>query len=69
MKRRTKYLLAFILSLFVFSIWVTVTSSDILGRKGFKLGLDLEGGTHLVYSVDLTKKDPSQSDADVMDLR
>ncbi|MFH0942435.1 MAG: protein translocase subunit SecD [Chloroflexota bacterium] len=37
-----------------------------MGRKGFRLGLDLEGGTHLLYSVDLTRKDPSQSDADVM---
>jgi preprotein translocase subunit SecD len=60
-------LLTFILLLFIFSIWVTVTNSDILGRKGFRLGLDLEGGTHLVYSVDLTKKDPSQSDANVME--
>ena len=67
MKRRTKYLLTFILLLFVFSIWVAVPNSDILGRKGFKLGLDLEGGTHLIYSVDLTKKDPSQSDANVME--
>jgi preprotein translocase subunit SecD len=31
------------------------------------LGLDLKGGSHLVYSIDLTKKDPAQKDADVID--
>jgi len=31
------------------------------------LGLDLKGGSHLVYSIDLTKKDPAQTDADVIE--
>jgi len=42
-----------------------VSPGSVLGRKGFRLGLDLQGGTQLLYSVDLSKKDPSQSDADV----
>lgn len=30
------------------------------------MGLDLKGGSHLVYSIDLSKKDPAQSDAEVI---
>ena len=41
--------------------------NGIFGRDEFKLGLDLRGGSHLVYSIDLSKKDPAQSDADVID--
>ena len=41
--------------------------NGIFGRDEFKLGLDLKGGSHLVYSIDLTKKDPAQKDADVID--
>jgi preprotein translocase subunit SecD len=36
-----------------------------IGRDEFTLGLDLKGGSHLVYSIDLSKKDPAQTDADV----
>ena len=41
--------------------------NGIFGRDEFKLGLDLRGGSHLVYSIDLTKKDPAQTDADVIE--
>ena len=41
--------------------------TEIFGRDEFKLGLDLKGGSHLVYSIDLSKKDPAQSDADVIE--
>jgi len=41
--------------------------NGIFGRDEFKLGLDLKGGSHLVYSIDLTKKDPAQTDADVIE--
>lgn len=41
--------------------------TKILGREEFKLGLDLRGGSHLVYAIDLTKKDPAQTDADVIE--
>jgi len=60
-------LLIFILILFAFCVWVILPGSDILGRDEFKLGLDLKGGSHLVYSIDLTKKDPAQTDADVIE--
>ncbi len=39
----------------------------MFGRKDFRLGLDLRGGSHLVYRIDLTKKDPAQKDADVIE--
>ncbi|MBL7208726.1 MAG: protein translocase subunit SecD [Dehalococcoidia bacterium] len=40
--------------------------SERLGRQGLTLGLDLEGGSHLVYEADLSQKDPAQSDNDAM---
>lgn len=40
--------------------------SERLGRQGLTLGLDLKGGSHLVYEADLSEKDPSQSDDDAM---
>jgi preprotein translocase subunit SecD len=41
--------------------------NGIFGRNEFTLGLDLKGGSHLVYSIDLSKKDPAQTDADVIE--
>jgi len=41
--------------------------NGIFGRNEFTLGLDLKGGSHLVYQIDLSKKDPAQSDADVIE--
>jgi len=46
---------------------VIFPGNGIFGRDEFKLGLDLRGGSHLVYSIDLTKKDPAQTDADVIE--
>ena len=67
MKRGNTPLLIFILVLFGFCLWVILPGSEIFGRDEFKLGLDLKGGSHLVYSIDLSKKDPAQSDADVIE--
>ena len=67
MKRGNTPLLIFILILFGFCVWVILPGHGIFGRDEFKLGLDLKGGSHLVYSIDLTKKDPAQSDADVIE--
>ncbi len=41
--------------------------NGIFGREEFKLGLDIRGGSHLIYSIDLTKKDPAQTDIDVIE--
>ena len=67
MKKGNIYLLILILLIFGFALWAVVPlDSDRLGRQGLSLGLDLKGGSHLVYKADLTQKDPSQSDDDAM---
>jgi len=66
LKRGNTPLLIFILVLFGFCLWVILPGNGIFGRNEFTLGLDLKGGSHLVYSIDLSKKDPAQSDADVI---
>jgi preprotein translocase subunit SecD len=67
MRRRERFLLVFVLILFCLAL-LTVLPLDSarFGRKGLQLGLDLKGGTYLVYQADLSKKDPSQTDAQVM---
>lgn len=67
MKKGNTYVLILILIIFGFCIWSILPATDIFGRNDFKLGLDLRGGSHLVYSIDLAKKDPSQSDQDVLE--
>ncbi|MGD0352154.1 MAG: protein translocase subunit SecD [Dehalococcoidia bacterium] len=67
MRRGNTPLLIFILVLFGFCLWVIWPGNGIFGRNEFTLGLDLKGGSHLVYSIDLSKKDPAQSNADVID--
>ncbi len=67
MKRGNTPLLIFILIIFAFCVWFILPGNGIFGRDEFKLGLDLKGGSHLVYSIDLTKKDPAQTDTDVID--
>ena len=59
--------MVFVLVIFLFSLWaVFPLDSDRFGRKGLTLGLDLKGGSYLVYQADLTKKDPGQTDEEVM---
>lgn len=68
MTRGNIYVLLFILALFAFGLWVLFPlDSERLGRHGLVLGLDLRGGSHLVYEADLSQKDPSQSDDDAME--
>lgn len=67
MKKSNTYLLIFILILLAFAIWVVIPlDSNRFGRQGLSLGLDLKGGSYLVYQADLTQKDPSQKDEDAM---
>ncbi len=39
---------------------------SVLGRQGLRLGLDLKGGSQLVYSANLSAKDPSETDAEAL---
>lgn len=66
MKKVGGPLLLFILILFGLSVWVIWPGNGIFGRNDFTLGLDLKGGSYLVYQADLSKKDPSQTDDQAM---
>jgi preprotein translocase subunit SecD len=47
--------LIFILVLFGFGLWSIVPlDKNVFGRQGLRLGLDLAGGSYLVYQADLT---------------
>ena len=41
-------------------------NTKLLGSNGLTLGLDLRGGSQLLYRADLSKKDPSVTDAEAM---
>ena len=67
MRRRTIYLLVFILVLFGFALWSVVPlDRDVFGREGLRLGLDLAGGSYLVYQADLSNIEPGTAD-EIMD--
>jgi preprotein translocase subunit SecD len=56
LRRRIIYLLIFILVLFGFSLWSIVPlDRNVFGREGLRLGLDLAGGSYLVYQTDLSQ--------------
>jgi preprotein translocase subunit SecD len=53
LRKRTVYLLIFILALFGFALWSIVPiNTKLLGPNGLRLGLDLKGGIYLVYQAD-----------------
>ena len=67
MKRRNIYLLVFILVLFGFALWSVVPlDRDVLGRQGLSLGLDLRGGSQVIYSANLSAKAASETDAEAL---
>ena len=67
MKRREIALLGFIIILCGMSLWAVLpVQSDLLGEDGLRLGLDLRGGSQLLYRADLSKKDPSVTDEQAM---
>ena len=56
-----------ILAIFIFALWVLLpVDSERFGRQGIRLGLDLQGGIHLVYKADLSQVEPDE-EADVID--
>ena len=53
-----------IVVLFGFSLWSIVPlDKNVFGREGLTLGLDLEGGSYLVYQADVTDIEPENRDA------
>jgi SecD/SecF fusion protein len=66
LKRGNATLLILILLLFACCLWEVWPNNGLFNRHNFTLGLDLKGGSYLVYQADLTKKDPSQTDDEAM---
>jgi preprotein translocase subunit SecD len=67
LRRGTVYLLIFILVLFGFSLWSIVPlDRNVFGREGLRLGLDLAGGSYLVYQADLSGIEPG-TENEIMD--
>jgi preprotein translocase subunit SecD len=55
LRRGNVYLLIFILVIFGFALWSVVPlDRDVFGREGLRLGLDLAGGSYLVYQADVS---------------
>ena len=60
-------MLLFIIVLFGFCLWsVLPLGKTVFGRHGLSLGLDLKGGTYLVYQADLSQVQAS-SQAQIME--
>ena len=67
MRRRENILFVFVLALLILALCIVLpVNQGVLFQKDFQLGLDLKGGSYLLYEADLSKKDPSLSDAQVM---
>jgi len=64
MPRKSITVLVIILAIFAFAI--SALAYPLLGREGMRLGLDLQGGLHLVYKADLSNVEPGE-EASIMD--
>ena len=63
MRSRNVYLLIFILALLGFALWSIVPlDKDVFGREGLRLGLDLAGGSYMVYQADVSDIEPGTED-------
>ena len=63
MRRGNVYLLIFIVALFGFALWSIVPlDRNVFGREGLRLGLDLAGGSYLVYQTDVSYIEPEYRD-------
>jgi preprotein translocase subunit SecD len=67
LRRGNVYLLIFILALLGFALWSIVPlDRNVLGREGLRLGLDLAGGSYLVYQANVSDIEPGNRD-EIMD--
>jgi len=63
LRSRNVYLLIFILALLGFALWSIVPlDKDVFGREGLRLGLDLAGGSYMVYQADVSDIEPGTED-------
>jgi len=57
--------LVFIIVLIIFALALSIVlpiNEGVLGKKGIRLGLDLQGGIHMVYKADLSSVEPGDED-------
>ena len=67
MSSKNIYLLIFIIVLLGLALWAILpVNRKLLGPNGLTLGLDLKGGSQLLYEADLSQKDPAVSDTEAM---
>ena len=64
MPRRNILVLIVILAIFAFAI--SALTYPLFGRQDMRLGLDLQGGLHMVYKADLSNVEPGDEDS-IMD--
>jgi len=72
MQRKNWFTILFILLLAFFAgnlLFPQVLNLKIIPEKTFKLGLDLQGGTHLVYEADLSKIEQDSQSSSMQGLR
>ncbi len=61
MTRKTVVVLVVILAIFAFALWALLpVEGERFGRQGIRLGLDLQGGIHMVYQADLSEVEPGK---------
>jgi len=64
MPRRNTLVLIVILAIFAFA--TSALAYPLFGRENMRLGLDLQGGLHIVYKADLSNVEPGDEDS-IMD--
>ncbi|MFH1381817.1 MAG: protein translocase subunit SecD [Chloroflexota bacterium] len=64
MPKRSTLLFLIVILIFVLALAITFpVGKGLLGNKGLRLGLDLQGGTHVVYQADMSKVQPGSEKA------
>jgi preprotein translocase subunit SecD len=63
MARRNNLIMLLIIVIFAVTIWMVWPGTSVFGRDGFQLGLDLQGGVHLVYQADFSQNTTTDQQA------
>ena len=67
MRRRENFLLLLVIVLLVLALCIVLPiNSGLLGKKAFQEGIDIKGGTYLLYQADLSQKPATETDAQAM---
>ena len=67
MRRRENFLFLFVIVLLVLALCIVLPiNSGLLGKKAFQDGIDIKGGSYLLYQADLSQKPSTETDAQAM---